>query len=34
MRGTVKPHSPFDAEEDAKTLRKAMKGFGEQRNEI
>ena len=26
--GTVKPHSPFDAEEDARTLRTAMKGFG------
>lgn len=26
--GTVKPHSPFDAEEDAAILRKAMKGLG------
>ena len=27
-RGTVKDHTPFDAEEDARRLRKAMKGFG------
>lgn len=27
-QGTVKPHSPFDAETDAKKLRNAMKGFG------
>ena len=27
--GTVKPHSPFNAETDAGVLRKAMKGFGE-----
>lgn len=27
-QGTVKPHPNFDAEEDAKVLRKAMKGMG------
>ncbi len=27
-QGTVRPASPFSAEEDAKRLRKAMKGFG------
>ena len=26
--GTVKAHSNFDAEADAKALRQAMKGFG------
>lgn len=26
--GTVKKHSPFNPEEDAKILRKAMKGLG------
>jgi hypothetical protein len=28
MRGTVKPHSPFSAEDDARKLRTAMKGLG------
>ena len=27
-QGTVRPANPFNAEEDAKRLRKAMKGFG------
>ena len=27
--GTVKPHSHFNAETDAKALRNAMKGFGQ-----
>ena len=26
--GTIRPVDPFDAEEDAGTLRKAMKGMG------
>lgn len=28
-RGTVKPHSGFNANNDAEVLFKAMKGFGE-----
>ena len=27
-QGTVRPTNPFNPEEDAKRLRKAMKGFG------